>query len=304
MDSLGEIRVFVEVVRAGSFAAAARVLAMTPSGASRTVGRLEERLGVRLLNRTTRSMTLTEPGRLLFERGERIMEEVEAAETLTRDHSDTPRGRLRVAATDAFTILVLVPFLKGFLERHPQLSVTTTQGDGEVDLLGEGVDVAIRFERPSSTSFIAKKITDDPYVIVASPDYIERHGVPQTPYELREHRCLNVHARRRTTSRWGFCKDEHEEFIHIDGVFSGIGLAVREAVLAGLGVARLAAYVVRPEIESGALVPLLTDYTWGADRAIWAIYPHREHLASKTRVFVDELSEFSRKAAPRLSQVG
>ena len=301
MDSLGEIKVFAEVIRTGSFAGAARALSMTPSGISRTMARLEERLGVRLLNRTTRSQTLTEPGTLLYERALRILEEVEEAETIVRDHSGQLKGSLKVAATDAFTILVLVPFLREFLDRHEGLSVTLTHGDGAIDMLGEGVDLAIRFERPTNAGFVSRKIVDDPYVLCASPDYLARCGQPERPSDLARHACLTVHARGRTSDRWSFAKDGQTETLHVKARFSGIGLAVREAALAGLGITRLAHYVVRPEIENGTLVPLLEDYVLGEDRAIHAVYPSREFLASKTRVFIDELCEFSRRAAPRLS---
>ena len=299
MDTPGEIAVFVEVAQAGSFAGAAARLGLTPSAVSKIVSRLEERLGARLLNRTTRAQTLTQAGAVYLEHAERILAETGLAEAAVRDHATSPTGSLKVAATDAFAIMVIVPFLKSFLPRYPRLSVTITHGDGEVDLVAEGVDVAIRFARPTNPAFVSRRITDDPYVLCASPGYLERRGVPAAPADLSGHDCLTVHARGRTSRRWTLERGEERAAVRASGPFSGIGLAVREAALSGLGIARLASYLVRPEIEAGLLVPVLPDWDLGRDRAIHAVYPERAFLPPKTRVFVDELAEFTRREAPR-----
>lgn len=299
MDHPSDIAVFVEVARAHSFAGAASRLSLTPSAVSKIVSRLETHLGARLLHRTTRTQTLTQAGAIFLEHAERVLHETALAEAAVRDHANRPSGTLKVAATDAFCIMVIVPFLKEFLPRYPDLGVTVTQGDGEVDLVAEGVDVAIRFARPTSQAFVSKKITDDPYVLCAAPAYIKRRGVPAAPADLADHDCLTVHARGRTSDRWSFERGEDLVSVRVAGPFSGIGLAIREAVLSGLGVARLAAYLVRPEIEAGLLTPVLTDWDLGRGRAIHAVYPERAFLPPKTRVFIDELAEFTKREAPR-----
>lgn len=294
MDSISEMTVFAEVVQAGSFVGAARRLGLTASGVSRKIGRFEQRLGVRLFNRTTRSLSLTEPGEALFQRSSHILDSIEAAEGLVRDLGAAPKGTLRVAASDAFALLVLVPFLRGFLERYDGLSVTLVQGDGPIDLLGQRVDVAIRFEQPSHSSFITRKLIDDPWILCASPDYLRAYGRPETPAELQEHRCLTIHARGRTTNRWRFRGDTgRDETLVVESAFSGIGLAVKAAALQGLGIARLAHFLVWPEVEAGLLVPLLTGFWPKEERAIHAVYPNRQYLPSKTRVFIDELGAYT-----------
>lgn len=299
MEHHSEMAVFVEVARAGSFAGAAQRLNLTPSAVSKIVSRLEGRLRARLLHRTTRQQTLTQAGDLYLEHAERILAQTAAAEAAVHGQLEAPSGVLRVAATDAFTIMVIVPFLRGFLPRYEGLSVTVTHGDGDLDLVAEGVDIAIRFARPSSPSFVSAKIADDPYIVCAAPGYLDRRGAPAHPKDLTDHDCLCVHARGRTSNRWAFERAGEAVRADVDGSFSGIGLAIREAALSGLGVARLAAYLVRPEIEAGLLVPLLPDWSAGTGRAIHAVYPERDFLPPKTRVFIDELTEFTRREAPR-----
>lgn len=295
MDSLGEIAVFAEVAHLGSFAEASRRLGLTASGVSRKIARFEQRLGVRLINRTTRSLSLTEAGRILLERSTNILASVEDAENIVRNLSSTPTGELRVAASDAFSIEVMIPFIQGFLSRYRGLSVTLLQGDGEVDLLEERVDVAIQFDQPTQKSFISTKLNDDPWLICASPEYIRQHGVPSTPNDLLKHRCLTIHARQKVTDCWTFRNGNELQTIQVKSAFSGIGLSVREAALHGMGVAQLAHFLVSRDIEMGRLIPLLRDFTPPNDRAISIVYPNREHLPSKIRIFIDELRDHVHK---------
>lgn len=292
MDSLGEIAVFAEVAHRGSFAEASRRYGLTASGVSRKIARLEQRLGVRLFNRTTRSLSLTEAGRILLERSGNILASVEDAENMVRNLSATPTGSLRIAASDAFSIQILIPFIQGFLSRYPKLSVTLLQGDGQIDLLDAGVDVAIQFDQPLQTSFISAKLIDDPWVICASPDYIKLNGRPDSPDALLKHKCLTIYARQKLTDHWTFTSGDTVQTLHVKGIFSGIGLSVREAAMRGLGIAQLAHFLVYQDIQAGRLIPLLENFTPQGNRAINIVYPNREHLPSKIRIFIDELRTY------------
>jgi DNA-binding transcriptional LysR family regulator len=292
MDSIGEMSVFAEVVLAGSFVGAAPRFALTASGVSRKISRFEERLGVRLFNRTTRALSLTEAGEALFERCQAILESVDAVESTVRDLGGAPKGTLRVATSDALSVGVIVPFLKTFNQQYPDLSVTLIQADGGIDLLSERVDVAVLFKRPEETSFIARKLIEDPWIFCASPEYLKQYGMPNSPSDLSEHRCLTIHARGLTADHWKFANKDKVETTVVHSSFSGIGLTVKEAALQGMGVARLAYFLVCADIAAGRLVPVLTDHLVRNDRAIFAVYPNRQYLPSKTRLFIDDLSGY------------
>ena len=290
MSTVDEMAVFAEVVEAGSFVGAARRIGLTPSGVSRKISRYEERLGVRLFNRTTRALSLTEAGEALYEKCTEILTSLENAESMVGDLRGAPVGELRVAASDALSVEVLVPFFKSFLAKHKNLSIVLVQGDGAIDMLNERIDVALTFAPPSETTFIARKLIDDPWVICAAPAYLKRRGVPQSPKDLSAHDCLTIHARGVTTDHWDFVNGEKTETIKVNSIYSGIGLTVKTAALAGLGVCRLAHFLVRKELDDGRLVPLLSDALPVNDRAIFAVYPNREHLPVKVRRFVDAAS--------------
>ncbi|QTD55707.1 LysR family transcriptional regulator [Parasphingorhabdus cellanae] len=292
MHSTNEMSVFTEVVQSGSFIEAGRRLGLTPSGVSKKISRFEDRLGVRLFNRTTRTLSLTEAGNALFDRCENILAEIEDAEDTARNLSSVPRGVLRIAASDALSLQVLVPFLQKFAQDYPEVSVLLLQGDGGINLLNERVDAALLFDRPAETSFIARKLIDDPWIICASPEYLEQHGTPRVPADLRHHRCLTIHAKGKTNDQWTFDGGDKGETIRINSVFSGIGLTVKAATLQNMGIARLAHFLVSSEIAAGKLKPILEDRIGNDSRAIYAVYPNRQHLPSKTRVFVDALNQY------------
>ncbi len=305
MDSISDLSTFVEVVRAGSFVGAARKLRMTPSGVSKKVARFEQRLDTRLFNRTTRSLSLTEAGDLLFSRGTEILDDVDDAENLLKDLGDNPRGTLRIAASDAFAKEILIPFTQLFSERYRQLHIDIVPGDGEIDILDNRIDIAMRFSRPSISSFIARRLLDDPWVICASPAYIETFGEPRTPYELHQHRTLLIRSNRSDATRWQFrnqadAQSQSSRFeIPLEPSLTGIGLVVKEAALSGMGVARLARFLVHAELKKGALVSLLNDFTDDDERAIYFVYPNRQYLPLKVRLFIDELHDYVRTVLDR-----
>jgi len=290
MSAISDLHIFNEVISSGSFANAAKHLSMTPSGVSRRISKLEERLGVRLIQRTTRTLSLTEAGEALLERSIGILADVEDAETMVKNMSSSPSGGLRISASDAFSIEVLVPFLRVFQEKYKGVSVTLLQGDGPIDLVEQRINVAIRFEQPDAGSYISRRLLADPWFVCASPEYLQRYGTPTIPADLADHNCLTIHAHDRTTDHWDFEHPEHgHETIIAKGRFAGIGLAVKEAILQGHGIGRIAHFLVCNEIKKGRLVPLLMDYAPPSERSIYAVYPNREHLPLKSRVFIDEL---------------
>ncbi len=293
MDQIGDLTLFSAVARAGSLAAAAERLNMSPSGVSRRLKRLEDRLGVRLFNRTTRSLTMTDSGVSLLERSDEILSAVEEAETAASQLRIDPRDILRVAASDAFALNIIVPFLQSFRTKFPNLRVMLLQGDGPIDILGAGVDVAIRFEIPTTKSFIVRKLVADPWVICASPDYLTRHDQILVPEDLNAHQCIMIHANGRTSNRWQFCSADRARYeLDLTGAIYGIGLVAREAALSGLGIARLAQFLVREHLADGTLVRLLPGHMPPDDRSIYAGYPDRNYLPTKVRVFLDELAQF------------
>ena len=291
MDSISDLSVFCEIVNSGSFVGAAERLNMTPSGVSKKLSRFETRLSARLINRTTRTLALTEAGRDLHARGQIILSSIEDAEAEAKHVSLTPRGRLRIACSDAFATHVLAQMLGAFQKRYPEVSVTLLQGDGPLDLLEERIDVAIRFERPTNAAFVSKQLVQDPWIICASPSYLSQFGTPKQPKDLILHRCLTIHARDQSVDTWSFTQGDTVEEIKVDGWFSGIGLVVKAATMEGLGIARLAKFLVKKEIEQGRLIPILAEMISDDQRSIYAVYPHREFLPLKVRVFIDELEK-------------
>ena len=292
MSSTTEMTVFNEVVKAGSFVDAGHALDLSASAISKKIARFEKRLEVRLFNRTTRSLSLTEAGQLLFERSENILSAIENAEEAVRDLSSLPAGELRVAASDALSVEVLVPFLKDFAEAYPDISVTLVQGDGGIDLLKDGIDVALLFERPTETSFIVRKLIDDPWVVCASPEYLNIFGRPSLPADLINHRCLTIHAKGKTNDSWDF---QNDQAVKVNSCLSGIGLTVKTAALQAMGIARLARFLVHAELQEGILEAMFAEELKDENRSIFAVYANREYLPNKTRVFVDSFENYIKR---------
>ena len=291
MDIATQMTIFACVVDEGGFSAAARALDLTPSAVSKQVSRLEDRLGVRLLNRTTRHISLTDEGRAFYERAARIVSEIEEAEESIAAQHGHVRGTLRVASTVVFAKHHVLPLLPEFFKRYPELEVSLEVTDRSVDLVEEGVDVAIRFtEQLSDRTLVARRLAVNRRVICAAPSYLETHGVPQTPKELSTHNCLRLYTIS-SFNDWEFEGPDGTAIVHVSGNFeTNSADALYHAVLAGLGVARLSTYVIGPDLKSGRLVRLLPEYVHEkAD--ILAIYPERRNLPPKTRVFIEFLTE-------------
>lgn len=289
MDRLAQFECFVRVVELGSFSAAAQRLRSSKSVVSRQIAALEAELGARLLHRTTRSLTLTEAGQAYFERVSRILADIDEANLSVTQLQAAPRGRLRVNAPMSFGFLHLAPALPDLLERWPELEVEVTMTDRFVDLIEDGVDVAVRIAKLADSSLIARRLAPIRMVVCASPAYLVRKGMPATPADLDGHDCLAFGAGRGT--EWRFVTANGAPWpVTVRGRL-GIdnGDALRAAALRDLGVVMLPSFIVGADIQAGALVPLLEAFV-PQERSLYAVYPHARHLSPKVRAFVDFLA--------------
>lgn len=287
MDALNDVAVFVQVVNSGSFTAAADKLDLSKSVVSKYVTRLEDRLGARLLNRTTRRLSLTEVGRAFFERSQRGLLEIEEAEAEVSRLQGTPRGELRISSPMSFGILHIAPKLPAFQLRYPELTVDMVLDDRKVDLVEEGLDLAIRIGDLPDSSLVARRLGPCRHVVCGTPDYFARCGVPQTPADLARHAAL-VFRYHDSPDEWRFTAPDgglvRVSLAH--RLRMNNSLALREAVLQGAGVMLTPTFVVGADIRAGRLKAVLTDYA-AMEISIYAVYPQRKHLSPKIRAFVE-----------------
>src|SRR5882672_10943149 len=291
IDHASEMAAFVRVVDSKGFSAAAPVLGLTPSAVSKLVTRLETRLGVRLLQRTTRALHLTQEGEVFYAAAKRIVGEIEALENQIVGESGTPSGVLRVTTSLAFATHQLAPVLSEFLARHPLVQFELLPTDRVIDMVEEGIDIALRIGRLADTSFMARKIGEDKRLICAAPSYLARHGTPQRPEDLARHNCI-VSRDNAYLNRWPFKVDDRIVEIDVRGrVAVSEGEAQMQLALQGVGIVRLTRLTLARAIREGTLVPLLGAFSAEEAVAIHAVYPHRRHLAPKVPAFVNFLIE-------------
>jgi DNA-binding transcriptional LysR family regulator len=294
MDTFAGMRLFAEAVDSGSFSAAGRRLGMAASSVARGIGTLENQLGVRLLNRTTRKLGLTEAGRLYHERAKRILAEVEEARLSVTQLEAVPRGTLRLNVSVSFGRLHVAPALVDFLALHPGLRVDLATTDAFVDLVEENVDLAIRIGELSDSSLVARRLAPNRRVLCASPDYLERHGVPSTPDDLPGHNCL-IYKRHENRSVWRLRDGGRVHEIKVSGsLLANNGDALHAAAVGGLGLAILPIWLVGPDIQQGALRIVLANHqvSPGAlDTHIYAVFPHSRYLSAKVRALIDFLRQ-------------
>jgi len=292
IDSLPALAVFARVVELQSFTAAARALGLSKSAVSKQVARLENRLGARLLNRTTRRLSLTEVGEVFYERCARIIEEAEAAEAEAGSLATAPRGRLRVNAPMTFGTMHLSPAIPDFLADYPELAIDLTLEDQLVDLVEAGYDIAIRISSLTDSSLVARRLAPSRHVICAAPSYLARHGRPRWPDELRAHNCL-AYAYRRAGTDWLVDGGDGSAPVRVPvrgSLRANNGDVLLAAALAGTGVVLMPTFIAGPQLRSGALVPLFEE-ALPPGHAIHAVYPHRRHVLPKVRAFVDFLAD-------------
>jgi len=290
VDKSGEYEIFVRVVETGGFSTAARDLSISRSAVSKQVARLEDRLGARLLNRTTRRLSPTEAGLIFYERAAMIVTEIEEAErSVTALHTE-PRGTLRINAPMSFGIRHVSPAMPDFMSRHPDISVDLTLNDRVVDLVDEGYDLAIRIGRLKDSSLISRRLAPLQQIVCATPDYWARHGKPTHPKQLQDHNCL-LFSYLSTGSDWLFRENGKLLSVTVSGNFrANNGDSLRTAALGGLGVVLSPSFIIDKELRSGAIEPVLQEYlNFGG--GIHMVYPHNRHLSAKVRAFVDFMVE-------------
>ena len=287
----GEMEVFTRVVELGGFSAAARALAMTPSAVSKLVGRLEARLGVRLLNRSTRQVQLTAEGGVFYERSVRVLADLAEAERGAAAN-DAPRGRLSVNANVPFGEAVLLPLVPAFLERYPDVTLDIVLTDEVIDLIEHRTDVAVRAGPLKSSALVARKLGATRKAILASPGYLARRGVPRVPADLAQHNCLGFN-RTRTLNGWPLLDDG--KLVTIPAVGNtqvSDGASLQRLAVAGVGLARLALFHARDDIAAGRLVPVLEAFNPGDLEEIHAVFlGHGGYLPARVRAFLDFLVE-------------
>ncbi len=291
MDRLECDRMFLAVIETGSFTGAAEKLGTRSGQASKLISRLETELGVRLLNRTTRSVAPTEAGRAYYDRLKPLVDELDTLDLDIRNISQTPRGRLRLTAPLTFGILELAPALNAFAGLYPDIELDVTFSDRVVNVVDEGFDLAVRVGRPGDSSLITRRLCAVRIVVVGAPSYLEQHDVPASPADLAQHACI-IDTNFREPNRWPFKGETGEvEIASVDGRirYSNAEACVQAAGL-GLGIACVPAFVAGDALRSGKLIRLLPSFET-APYDVHVLYPHSRHLAAKVRLLVDFLAE-------------
>jgi LysR family transcriptional regulator, regulator for bpeEF and oprC len=297
VDAFGEIAVFVRVVERQSFTRAAEALGLTASGVSRIVSRLETRLGVRLIERTTRSLGLTADGADYYERCTRILREIEEADgAIARSPRGVPRGQLRVDAPNAFGRFVIAPAIPQLLDAYPDLSLRLTLRDHLIDPIAEGIDVLIRMAELRESELLHKKLGTMPFIVVASPDYLARHGRPASPDDLHKHRTLAFLTGGQPFV-WRFGANGHQfRFLPTGPLQSDSIDVIRSAALAGQGIACFLEPYVRDDIARGDLEVVLREHKQ-EPITVHALYPKQRATLPKVRVFLEFLEQCMRRGA-------
>jgi DNA-binding transcriptional LysR family regulator len=290
-NSSTEMAIFRRAAERGSFAGAAEDVGLSASAVAKVISRLEARLGVRLINRTTRRLALTAEGEIYLEHAREILAAIEAAEADLASARLSPRGHLRVHTFPVIAVHHLVPVLPDFLSRYPKITFDFLVTNRLVDILGENVDISLRMGDLNDSALVARKIVDLTRIVCASPSYLARHGRPERPEDLAHHSCLTL-SRNPGSATWPFRVDRELVQVNVNGAVSAdsadmlLGLAIE-----GAGILRLSEHVVADAIHTGQLEPLLQGVQDPEKYPLWALLPPGRHQAPKVRVFLDFLSE-------------
>ncbi len=290
-QDLARIRAFVQVFESGGFSAAARQHGRSKALLSKYVTDLEDQLGVRLMNRTTRKLSLTEAGELYYREASAILQQLDDLDATISEQSAAPRGLIRISGPRNFGETTLAPAIIAFMAKYPAVSIDLRLEDRFVDLVEEGIDVALRISAMPDSSLIARKIVDMRLLICASPALLARVGTPMHSDALRTLPCI-VDTNAQGQANWRMIEDGRTLSVHVDGpVRLNSPLAARQAAVAGLGFALLPSYIADPALRSGEVVPVLQPYL-PVGQSLQAVYPHRRHLAGKVRALIDHLIDW------------
>jgi DNA-binding transcriptional LysR family regulator len=297
IERIKDINAFVHAAEAKSFTAAAERMGMSRSAVGKSIVRLEDRLGVRLLQRTTRSVSLTDEGAAFHERCIRILADLDEAEMSMLSHSQAPRGRLRLELPVSFGRLHVLPIVNRFMSKWAEISVNVSFSDRFVDLIDEGVDLAIRLGGNDDSRLMTRWLAPHRLVTCAAPAYLERRGRPRHVEQLADHSCLAfVHGGRPV--EWRFTIDGQIRSVAVSGRFNSTNAeALRDATLAGYGIAKLATFLISDDLREGRLVPILDEFAADGP-AVRAVYPSSRHLSPKVRSLIDELVNAWRPEPP------
>ncbi len=289
---LDDIRIFVEVVKAGSFTGAAEVLSLSRSLISKKLGALERVLGVRLLNRTTRRLSLTEAGEHFYHHCQNGLLTIDEAVDQIHAMSAEPRGRLYVNLPVSFGVTHIAPYIPEFLEAYPNIDIDMHFDDRRVDVIAPGFDVSIRVAELEDSTLVARKLGVCRHLIVASPAYVERNGEPVSPQELVEGHRVAAYSLQDASLQWSFTDiNGKSEVVKLKAsIYADNSLALRKIVLGGAAIGRMPTFLVGPDVKVGKLVVLFPELAV-AVKPIYAIYPQRSYLPSKTKVFLEFLAE-------------
>jgi LysR family transcriptional regulator, regulator for bpeEF and oprC len=296
MDRLTSIIAFMRAADAGTFAGAASAIGVNGSAVSKSVGRLESHLGVRLFQRTTRALALTDDGRVYYERCARVLADLDEAEAAMSQRSQSLRGRLAIDLPVALGRLYVAPALTNFLRRHPELELVATLNNRFVDLVGEGYDAVVRIGDVSDSSLVGRRLVAVPAVVCASPAYLAEMGTPERPKDLARHRCITFVAGPSTrASPWRFAADSPDRRTVELTVGGRIRLnsaeAAIDAAVAGVGLVQVHAYLAASALATGRLCAVLQDHAPTDSAALWVLYPSSRHLSPKVRAFVDFITD-------------
>jgi DNA-binding transcriptional LysR family regulator len=304
MDRLAAMEVFVRVIDSGSFSAAARQLRVGQPAISKTVSQLEQQLGVSMLVRSSRGLSPTEAGQNYYERAKRCIEEANEAELAARGAGAGLSGRLRFCAAPTFARLHVIPRLSRFLAKHPDLNVEAILDDRNVDLVGEGIDVALRMGILSDSAMTARRVGRSRRVVLGTPAYFEQAGEPSTPTELAEHSAV-IYAQGGGGTLWTFRKGRNEQTVSLKDNFQVTAAeGVRAAVFADMGLCVASAWMFQPDLDSGKVKEVLRDWTL-PELDLWAAFPSGRRASAKARAFAsfveDQLKQSHLAAQPEAS---
>ncbi|PTB34528.1 LysR substrate-binding domain-containing protein [Photobacterium phosphoreum] len=277
---------FVAVAETESFTAASKRLGISTAQVSRQVSALENRLNTKLFYRTTRKVSLTEEGNVYYQHCRQVLDGLEDAERAISNLRGKPQGLIKLTAPVTYGEKYIMPLVNDFMLQYPEVEVTIDMTNRQVDLVEGSFDLAIRLGRLTSSSMMAKRLTSRTMYVCASPAYLQKFGIPHSLSELRQHNCLIGNY-----DHWRFQESGKEKSIRVSGTLNcNSGYGLRDAVIKGIGLAQLPDYYIDKDLESGAIVPILTNYQ-EPDEGIWALYPHNRHLSPKVRMLVDYLAE-------------
>jgi len=292
---LEEVEVFVEAVLAGSLAGAARRLSLSPMAASRSLNNLEAELGVRLVHRTTRALSPTGEGEIFLPHAQALLEGRASALADLRPDGCGLSGHLRITASAAFGRRVIAPLLPAFMQQHPALNVELQTTDEQVDIVAQGMDVAIRIAPLRDNRLVARRLADNPRVLCASAGYLAQHGHPRTLHDLAEHQCLAVTG----TSHWTFVQAGKRVRQRVTGRFSASAIdALYEACAGGLGIVNLSRWYVEPALQQGLIEEVILQDAEPEPLGVWAVYPSSRLVPAKVRVFIAALEHAFTRPMP------